>query len=204
MWSPTQPAASTPRLWRRRPARSVTGAQLFGAPAHQGRKTSLPTAALLVISESAIRDLEDSDVLQTHLSTENKHLDLRRTDRTDRSCGNAGLLCARDVGCLDHLFRSVCLSGRDSPDFVPSGPRQPTGIGKDRGTCEELGSRSLTPFACSLTSVALADETTAFGNANRGHKENQADDRANGAFLERQLGLSIPEHRNGCEWTPPS
>jgi len=46
----------------------------------------------------------------------------------------------------------------------------------------------------------MADETTAFGNANRGHnKENQADDRANGTFLERQLGLSIPEHRKGCE-----
>lgn len=48
---------------------------------------------------------------------------------------------------------------------------------------------------------ARADETTAFvGNANRGHnKENQADDRANGALLEKLLSLSIQEHDKGCE-----
>ena len=97
------------------------------------------------------RELEDRDVLRTHFSTESKNLDL---GRTDHNWGNASLLCARDVGCLDHLFRPVCLSGRDSPYLVSSGPCQPAGIGMGRGACEELRSRSLTPFACSFTGLS--------------------------------------------------
>jgi hypothetical protein len=104
---------------------------------------------------STIESWEDIDVPRTRFSMESKNLDL---GRTDHNWGNASLLRAGDVGCLDHLCRPVWLSSHNSPHLVSylvsSGPCQPAGIGMDRGACEELRSRSLTPFTCSLTSLS--------------------------------------------------
>jgi hypothetical protein len=121
----------------------------------QGRKASLLVAARFGSWKGGQRELEDIDVLRTHFSMESKNRD---SGRTDPNCGNASLLRARNAGCPDHLFRPVCLSGRDRPYLVsylvPSGPCPPAGIGMDGEAWEGLRSRSLTPFACSLTGLS--------------------------------------------------
>jgi hypothetical protein len=121
----------------------------------QGQKASLLVAGRFGSWRGGQRELEDIDVLRTHFSMESKNRDL---GRTDPNWGNASLLRARNAGCLDHLFRPVCLSGRDRPYLVSylvsSGPCPPAGIGMDGEAWEGLRSRSLTRFACSLTGLS--------------------------------------------------
>jgi hypothetical protein len=128
---------------------------VFDAPSPSRPEASLLVAARFGSWRGGQRELEDIDVLRTHFSMESKNRD---SGRTDPNCGNASLLRARNAGCLDDLFRPVCLSGRDRPYLVsylvPSGPCPPAAIGMDGEAWEGLRSRSLTPFAYSLTGLS--------------------------------------------------